>query len=407
MKKSFAAFIVGSLLFAGACSEESRIDILDKNAPAPKALTQDEVSVEAIKGGAILTYSVSDNTNLMCIKAVYEINPGQFYEARGSVYVNQLTLKGFGSTETSDVKIYSVGRNGKESEPLVIQVTPLTPIVDDVYNYLTIKKAVGGVKIDYMNESEESLTFSLLSFNEDTQRWNSVRKFYSSLEKGQFVQRGLESVDTQFGIFVSDRWGNVSDTLKQFVTPIFEEEVPKPFAHKAVAGDNWESDLSYLGIECLWDGRWDIDANYVYATKKSTPLPQSFTIDLKHKVEITRIVEHQRSKYTYMDTSVKEFELYGTAVDNPSGDYSSPEWIYLGRFSSFQPSGQTGNPTEEDFQYGNVEGENFEFLDENGDPKPTPAIRYLRWRTFETWNGATERGEVIIAELEVFGKIVD
>lgn len=407
MKKSFAAFIVSSLLFAGACSEESRIDILDKNAPAPKALTQDEVSVEAIKGGAILTYSVSDNTNLMCIKAVYEINPGQFYEARGSVYVNQLTLRGFGSTETSDVKIYSVGRNGKESEPLVIQVTPLTPIVDDVYNCLTIKKAVGGVKIDYMNESEESLTFSLLSFNEDTQRWNSVRKFYSSLEKGQFVQRGLESVDTQFGIFVSDRWGNVSDTLKQFVTPIFEEEVPKPFAHKAVAGDNWESDLSYLGIECLWDGRWDIDANYVYATKKSTPLPQSFTIDLKHKVEITRIVEHQRSKYTYMDTSVKEFELYGTAVDNPSGDYNSPEWIYLGRFSSFQPSGQTGNPTEEDIQYGNVEGENFEFLDENGDPKPTPAIRYLRWRTFETWNGATERGEVIIAELEVFGKIVD
>ena len=124
-------------------------------------------------------------------------------------------------------------------------------------------------------------------------------------------------------------------------------------------------------------------------------------------VEITRIVEHQRLVETYKGTSVKRFDVFGTAKDNPNPDINSEDWILLGEFESYQPSGQTGSPTEEDIQYGSVEGENFEFVDEIGDPKPTPPIRYLRWRTWETWNGQTEMGEVIIAELEVHGKILD
>jgi len=404
MKKILIPCIISSLILFGGCKEEGRLDQIDGNAPAPLPLT--EVAVTPKKGGAVLRYQIPKDENLLCVKAVYEINPGQINETKGSIYVDSLVLKGFGSADKTDVKVYTVGRNGKESEPLIVEVTPLTPVVIDVASTFEIKAAIGGVKIGYKNDSRESLTYVLLEYNKINNKWEMVKRFYSDLKQGQFTQRGLKSKATDFGVFVLDRWGNVSDTAKINLTPIYEKEIPKPFAHKEVAGDHWEPGGPNFTIDRLWDGRWDDLGLYLFATAKNSPIPQSFTIDLKCEVEITRIVEHQRPSYAYLDTSVKEFELFGTTVERPNGDTDHPDWIKLGRFSSFQPSGMTGKPTPEDFQYGNVDGESFEFLDENGDPKPTPPVRYLRWRTYETWNGATQVGEVIISELEVFGKIV-
>lgn len=405
MKKS--TYIISSILLflLLGCKESVRIDLVDDSRPAPVAL--EEVTVKPILGGAVLRYQIPNDKDLLCIKAVYEIRPGHIYEAKSSVYVDSLVLKGFSTSETTQVKIYSVGKNGKESKPLLVEVTPGTPIVDDVANSLFVRSAIGGVKLSYKNPSGEDLIYDLIQENTETNRWEAVRRFYSGLKGGEFTQRGMESKATNIGVVITDHWGNTSDTVRQIITPVFEEEVPKPWAHKEMLGDSWKEGAPGLTIDRMWDGRWgDIGLN-LWASSKTTPFPQSFTIDLKCEVEITRIVEHQRPVYAYMDSSVKEFELFGTALDNPNPDTDSADWIKLGRFSSFQPSGLMGTPTEEDFQYGNVEGENFEFLDENGDPKPTPPIRYLRWRTYETWDGQTEMGEVIIAELEVYGKVLN
>ncbi|WP_106831831.1 DUF4959 domain-containing protein [Parabacteroides pacaensis] len=404
MKKIIFTLTLASLLSLEGCKEEGRVDILNMHAPAPEPLS--EVSVTPTHGGAILKYQIPKDENLLCVKAVYEIKPGRINETKGSIYVDSLVLKGFGTANTTQVRVYTVGRNGKESTPLLVDVTPLAPIVTEVFSSFKIKAAIGGVKIHYKNEAGENLTYVLIRQNPVTKQWETLKKFYSNLKEGQLLQRGMKSKETNVGVYVTDRWGNSSDTVTQILTPVYEKEIPKPFAHREIAGDNWIPGAPNFGIENLWDGRWDIDAQFIYATAKNIPLPQSFTIDLKHLVEITRVVEHQRPKYAYLDTSVKEFELFGTAVEMPNGDTNHPDWIKLGRFSSYQPSGMTGNPTPEDFQYGNVEGESFEFLDENGDPKPTPPIRYLRWRTYETWNGATEMGEVLIAELDIYGKIV-
>ncbi|GCB36439.1 DUF4959 domain-containing protein [Bacteroides faecalis] len=404
MKKSIYILSFAFLLLLLGCKESVRIDLVDESKPAPVAL--DEVMVKSILGGAVLKYQIPNDKNLLCIKAVYEISPGHVYETKSSVYVDSLVLKGFASSETTQVKVYSVGKNGKESKPLIVEVTPGTPVVEDVANTLFVRSAIGGVKLSYANLSGEDLIYDLIQEDIESNRWEVVKRFYSGLKTGEFTQRGMESKPTNIGVLISDRWGNISDTIKQTITPVFEEEVPKPWSHKEMVGDSWKEGVPGLTIDKMWDGRWDVDALFLWASSKSTKFPQSFTIDLKCEVEITRIVEHQRPVYAYLDTSVKEFELFGTTLDNPNPDTNSDDWIKLGRFSSFQPSGLTGSPTKEDFQYGNVEGENFEFLDENGDPKPTPPVRYLRWRTYETWDGQTEMGEVIIAELEVYGKIL-
>lgn len=406
MKKNICTFLFASLLLtAVGCKEADRVDLVDDSKPAPVALK--EVTVKPILGGVILKYQIPNDENLLCIKAVYEIRPGKTYEAKGSIYVDSLVLRGFGSSETTQIQIYSVGKNGKESQPLLVDVTPDIPVVKDVAETINFRRAVGGIKFSYQNRSKENLTYELVKELPELNRWETIRKFYSGLEKGDQTQRGLEAVETHFGLIISDRWGNISDTIKAVMTPIFEEEVPKPWTHKEMIGDSWAAGRPDLTIDKMWDGRWDVWDNYLWASSGSTLFPQSFTIDLGHLTEITRIVEHQRLVETYKGTSVKRFDVFGTAKNNPDPDFNSEDWILLGEFESFQPSGQTGAPTEEDIQYGSVEGENFEFVDENGDPKPTPPIRYLRWRTWETWNGQTEMGEVIIAELEVYGKILE
>lgn len=405
MKRNIYILSLASLIFTASCKEDARIDLVDDSKPAPIALT--EVTIKPILGGAVLKYQLPKDENLLCIKAVYEIRPGKAYEAKGSVYVDSLVLRGFGSSNTTQVKIYSVGKNGKESQPLLVDVTPDKPVVEDVAESINFRRAVGGIKFSYGNKSKENLTYELVKENPKLKRWESIRKFYSGLAKGDQTQRGLDAVETNFGLIISDRWGNVSDTIKSVMTPVFEEEIPKPWAHKQIKGDSWAAGRPDLTLDKLWDGRWDVWDNHLWASSGSTVFPQSFTIDLGHLIEITRVVEHQRLVETYKGTSVKRFDLFGTAKDSPNPDINSEDWIPLGEFESYQPSGQTGAPTQEDIQYGSVEGENFEFVDEYDDPKPTPAIRYLRWRTWETWNGQTEMGEVIIAELEVYGKIVD
>lgn len=405
MKKVFL-YIAASLLMWTGCKEEERIDFFGVNSAVP--LPIEAVSVTPRHGGAVLKYQIPKDDNIICVKAVYEINPGELNEVKSSIYLDSLVLQGFATEETTQVKVLTVGRNGKESTPLLVDVTPLSPVVKEVVSKCAIMETIGGIKISYAgNAYKDNLVYVLLTQEPKTNEWKEIRKFYSSLEKGSHIQRGMDAIETSVGMYITDRWGHASDTLFATVTPMFEEEVPKPFAYKETRGDNWVAGGSNWGIECLWDKRWDHKSEFAFITSKNTPLPQIFTIDLKHKVTISRIVAHQRPEYTYIDTSVKEFELWGTCVENPDGDVNHPDWIKLGRFSSFPPSGEVGHPTPEDAYYANVQGEEFEFLNEMGDPEPSQPVRYLRWITYETWNGATERGEVIISEIEVYGKILD
>ncbi|HTN37305.1 MAG TPA: DUF5000 domain-containing lipoprotein, partial [Arachidicoccus sp.] len=122
----------------------------------------------------------------------------------------------------------------------------------------------------------------------------------------------------------------------------------------------------------------------------------SFSIDLGMKVSFSRIVEHQvPHDHLYAGSAVKKFELW--ASNNPSPDGNWNTWDSLGTFSSFKPSGlPNGQFTDEDKNYASFIGEDFEFT------SVLPAYRYIRWKTLETY-GST--GQVVIAELDVFGQI--
>jgi len=381
-----------SFLLLGAigqgCKEELRLDHIDENAPAPVQVSN--IKSQSTPGGAILTYTVPSDVNLAYVKAVYEIQPGVFKEGKASFYTDTIKLEGFGNTDVYDVKVYSVGKNDKESEPLVIKVQPLTPPVYTAFADLTLDAGFGGVKVKFKNVNQANLAIVLEADTAGNGVSTPVQTFYTKAIAGSYSVRGLAPIQKKFSVYLRDRWGNKSEKLTKTLTPLFEAEVPKPFTTIHLPTDEYLPVESPYYMERMWDGLVDI---WIFATRNNTTLPQWFTVDLNKQVVLSRMKMHQRN-YVYQGGDVKRFELYGT--NNPGADGSFANWTLLGKFNSIKPSGlPSGQSSAEDYDYAFTKGEDFEL------EEVPQAYRYYRIKTLETYG---TNGQVTITELSFFGK---
>ena len=388
MKKlTYIVFVALAGIIVQSCKEEARLDHIDANGAAPKQVSN--VKVENTPGGATLTYKLNDDLNLSYVKAVYEIQPGVIKESKSSIYTDTLRLEGFGDTQEHEVKLYSIGKNEKESEPLIVKVQPLTPPVNLAYNDLSIEPGFGGVKIRIKNALLANLAIVLDADTTGNGALRPLQTFYTNAASGSYSVRGLSAKQMKFSVYLRDRWGNKSLAIVKDLTPLFEQRVPKPYGTYILPTDQAALSSAYA-LTYLWDGL--VNTN-IYASGNNTPIPQWFTIDLKMPVVLSRMKEHQRTDpYTYTGACVKAFELYG--ANTPATDGSWTGWTLIGKFDSYKPSGAVG-VTKEDIAYGYTNGEDFEM------PDTPPAYRYLRFKTIETWGGT---GQVTISELTFWGK---
>lgn len=388
MKKiTYMIFALLAAITTQSCKEEPRLDHIDGGIPAPQQVT--DFRAENTPGGANIIYKLNSDPNLAYLKAVYEIQPGVLKETKASIYTDTLKLEGFGETKEYDVKIYSVGKNDKESGPVVIKIKPLTPPVLLAYNDLSIEPAFGGVKVRIKNELLANLAIVLDADTSGAGVLRPLQTFYTKSAAGTYSVRGLTATPKKFSVYLRDRWGNKSLAIVKDITPLFEQRVPKPFANYLLPTD--QAALGTNVLANVWDGLVNLN---IYASGNNTPLPQWFTIDLKVPVVLSRMKEHQRTPpYTYTGAAVKSFELWGSNA--PASDGSWASWTLIGKFDSFKPSGSVG-VTKEDEAYGFTNGEDFEM------PDIPPAYRYLRFKTLETWGGT---GQVTISEITFWGKL--
>ncbi|MDR3246880.1 MAG: DUF4959 domain-containing protein, partial [Prevotellaceae bacterium] len=107
-----------------SCKDEIRLVYSNESSEKPAQVTV--IKNTPRQGGAVIKYIIPKDKNLLGVKAVYERN-GEICETKASLYTDSLTMEGFGDTQTYDVSLYSVGRNGNLSDPIEIQITPLTP----------------------------------------------------------------------------------------------------------------------------------------------------------------------------------------------------------------------------------------------------------------------------------------
>jgi len=385
-----------------SCKEEGRIDFIDDTAPAPGQVTN--VIVQNKPGGAVLRYTLPVDKNLLYIRAEYEIKPGVIHETKSSYFKDSLVLEGFGIPDTYDVKLYSVGKNEKQSEPYIVQINPTTAPVQ-----LASKKfrdTFGGVAIDFENPEEASLAIVLMADTANLGYMSDLITYYTSTPKGSFTYRGvdgLDPVEQEFAVYVRDRWGNYSDTLTANVTPWFEEFIPKAtWSDYTLPGDIPPVNASYP-IRNIWD---EVTTGTGFHGNETQMLPSTLTWDLGKTFKLSRLKlwprDHADDRWKRGHPKV--FEIWGSVSPNPTGEMDD-SWIPLGRFESLKPSGPGTQITQEDIAFAQ-EGIEFDFAISDFAPNPFTPIRYIRFRTISTYANASF-STVSILELSFWGELIN
>ncbi|WP_106830153.1 DUF5000 domain-containing lipoprotein [Parabacteroides pacaensis] len=398
---------VGAILFT-ACKGDGDVNYASGSKEAPQQVVVKEVKNQ--NGGAIIYYTLPDDPALKYVKAVYEIKPGVEADARASYYVDSLVVEGLQQGGKHQVRLYSVGYGEVASDPVLVEIDAKTPVFREISQTLKYDKTFSGVKVDFKNVTRAQVSIGVLKKQEDG-KWTQLYMHYTEAPSGSFAIHGQDAVETEFGFYVRDRWGNLSDTVSFVTTPILEIECDKSlFKNAKLPTDEWEchkwASMQKNAIECVWDGR---TMGLPMYHSKSVTMPRHITIDLGKTYKFSRFVYYTRYDNTsvgveaYVKGHVHLFELYGSNHPNPNGEFDE-SWTKIGSFETKKASGGGPNdPVTEDDRKAAIAGEEFEV------PAETEAYRYIRFRVLETWGiygswGSYEASSFIyIQELTFYG----
>jgi hypothetical protein len=382
----------------------------DEGAPGPIS----NAVVKNIPGGAIIEYTLPDNENLLYVKAKYE-RQGKIVESKSSFYKKSILVEGLGDTLQREVKLYTVSRSEELSEPVSVIINPLAPAIQKVLSSLQIKESFGGMNINFQNpestgEKPYNIVIGIVGWDSTLNEWQDVDAYYTGLSGGNFSVRGLAAVKRKFGFFVKDTWDNITDTIVQELTPIYEEQIdgskityakgkfPVPQIPPLPIGGGpvlEPGNLSSWPFDHLFDG--EIGNNGFHSNEKN-PIPAWFAMDLGKTIRLSRYKLWQRNSnggYLYSHGNPHEWEIWGTNTPN---DVNS--WVLLDHEIMVKPSGlPIGQVSNDDVAVAEL-GHEYEF------PLTTPAVRYIGWKLIDNWasiQGAT--GFMHISELRFWGQI--
>lgn len=373
--------------------EQANIDESDTTPPGP--VTSPEV--ENIPGGAIITYENPSDEDLLYVKAEYERN-GETVEQKTSVFDNELAIEGFGKSRKVNVELTAVDRNENESESVTVEAVPLDSRIFDIISTVQTVTAFGGIQVTWNNPEEEAIVIRVLAKNESGE-WEIAENFYTSSKEGIGTVRGFEPVEREFGVFVLDVWGNVTDTLVTTHMPFPESRVPPEgfirWNPPGIPYDNWC--CSPYAIESMWDGNFDTFFLFNVRGSVWEEFPFIYTFDLGQVVNISRFKFVQRLDIMWANQNVQTFEIWGAAsADGLTLDRSSG-WQKIGEFEIIKPSGLPVGQLSPDDVAAAEAGHDFSV-----DPT-APSVRYIRVDVTDKWDDITN---CAIAEMQFWGELL-
>ena len=373
--KRIMGMIMGAVVLVSCTPEPIGQTPIDNIAPASVT----NALVKNTAGGAVISYDVPNDEDILYVKAVYKLGNNLAAETKASVYKNTLEIEGFGDSDEREILLYAVDRSGNQSVPLAVTVNPLTPVIHSVYESLSLHPDFGGVRFSWGNETESNISISLMMKKDG--ELVPLDMLNTNRKEGSYSVRGLEAEASEFALFVSDRWDNISDTLITKILPLFETQIEQDrIKGYPMAGDTkaeWGWVLSNL---------WDNNTGTGFHTETTSgPWPHRFTFQmLDGALKVSRFKIHQRTyeggaEWSFAHGNIREFELFGSNAPNPNGSYDG--WDSMGKFESFKPSGlPIGELTNEDKEH-IANGEEFSV---NPD---LPAYKYFRIKVTESWSG--------------------
>lgn len=413
---SIFAFVV---LLAVACQTETR---LDRDTTAPGQISN--VTFTPANGGGCFKFTIPSDPDYLYTRAEYTIDNGQVLSKTASVYSDSLVINGMGTVKPYTVKLYSVDRAANESQPVIMEVTPLEPTVSALINFLNIFPGFSSVAVTMQNPQEEPVDIYIKIKGADGRE---ALKVYASKDADErFYVKGLEAKPYEVSAHIVDHYGNVTKE-KNFgtMTPKVDYELSKKawtfLRDQRLYGSHWDyteadwnkqkpypeyqatykkdslmnaRETNFEGdIKKFWNGQTDTDPKFSLDYFHSgMNYPFSYYIDLGREVQISRLRIWQRSSCQWARYSCKTFDIYVSNDKNPE-DGILDDWTFVGRYSLVKPA----DPVEarREFQ----EGSEFWIYPDN--PDFTRPFRYLRWKAVEDFNQGTI---ACMSELTLYGK---
>lgn len=388
-------FICLLLILCGCAKTDhfNKVVSADNSKPAPVTNTK----VTNYAGGAYITYTLPSTENLLYVLAEYKINDHTARQTKSSYYSDTIRVEGFEQGKTYDVTLYAVSRADVRSEPVVVKVQPEQPSYLLAFETVLVQRDFGGANITVKNIHKKAIGVIVITDDETTGKMLPVEQYYTEAENINFSVRGFDTLEHRFGVYITDRWGNISDTLIQTFKPIYETLVPKnKFSEYRLASD---SPLGATGLGWNTTRLWDnitTDPGWHTEAGQGQPL-QVCTFSMGTGVKLSRYKIWERglaygNDYSYGHGNPKTWTLWGSMADAPKdavlpvnsarGDVVG-DWVNLGNFDCPPPpsGNKPGQTTPLDLEFVNA---GFEF----NIPLDAPRVKFIRLAVKSTWGNA-------------------
>jgi hypothetical protein len=336
------------LTCAIACKEEGRYEP-ERSGTPPGKITN--VSYRPLFGGAIISYTVPNDEDLLQIEAEYTNEKNQTFLFSSSFYKDSLSVYGFSAEKEYTVRLYSVNRAGVRSEPVSITVIPMEPAYTRVARSISVKPGFSSILIDWENELEQNINIYVdFSYTQNGTDYAFNNVFASNLLTDRRFIDNLylsQSEPVHVTVRVEDSYGNITGDLPQGQLTLLEDiKIPKdlwtiPNANDSIGGIPMCFGEGYEGfsrnvIDDIID-RGD-NLNFMHTNARGRTgrvadgnMPWNFLIDLGDYYELSRVITTQRHSggldnvsrgQYYQANNVGRFRLY--IWDDDTDSWSEP-----------------------------------------------------------------------------------
>jgi hypothetical protein len=379
-----------------SCNDDRIVQTSTDNVSPPSIFN---VQVEAMPGGAKITYELPDEPDISYVKGEYMFQ-GEKRVVYSSIYENVLIVEGLGSVEPVDITLYLVDHSDNVSEPVIKTFTPETPPIKTIFESLEFRPDFSGCNVSWENPLGVEIGLFFFAVN-DEGVLEEIDLIFRDGVKYDYTCRKKEGTfstkERLFAVNIVDKWGNVSDTAYAVIAPLYEKLLDKklfgaatlPYDNTSVRGGRpigniWDNSLSSI---------WHTEIGYIPEP------PQYFTIYLGVEAKLSRLVLWNRGEgYHYTQHNPHLFEVWGTK-ELKSGmpneywwqDWKN-DWELLGDYEVVKPSG--GGPvTADDIAIADA-GFNFAF------PLLSEPVKYVRFAIKKTFESTLA---IHIAEISIYG----
>lgn len=400
-------FVLSAMLSAIVSCKKDNGDRSPVSTDGTKPGVVTSVNVSNYNGGAYITYKLPNSDNLLYVLAKYNIRNGVSRETKASLYTDTLNVEGFAKEADYTVTLYSVSRANVMSDPVTVTVHPKTPPYLLTRAALNMQADFGGVNIQTLDQFKKSLGVIITAYDTATNKMQIQDQHYTTDSTINYSVRGYQSVARSFGVYVTDNFGNISDTLKLQLTPIFEQLLDKSkFSLYTLPSD------SQIGfgwtMPYIWDGNTDPSSTgWATLPGGTPPFVGTFSVGASYKLSRFVLWEKPDSDlpFSYEQGNPKIFAIWGSNAAAPKDaqlPVSAPvgtvlgDWVNIGNYTF--PDPPSGLPPIRHNAADNAivaAGVNFNI------PLSAPSVRYVRFATSETWSGGSYSH---ILELSLYGQ---